>query len=65
MFSRFLSIIIYYQMLNALPCVTEQDLDVCAQYCMYGSPKPQIYPPSPLVTISLFSVCVNLFLFCT
>ena len=44
MFSRFLSIIIYYQMLNALPCVTEQDLAVYAQCCVYGDPKLQIYP---------------------
>ena len=32
--------------------------------CVYVNPKHLIYPPSSLITISLFSMSVGLFLFC-
>ena len=68
-FFRLLSIIGYYKILNIVPCAIQQALVVYLFYiqqCVSANPKLLIYPspPFPLVTISLFSMSVNLFLFC-
>ena len=71
-FFRFFSVIGYYKMLNIVPCVIWSVLVIILIYIAYVSVKPtpnlSIYPSSPLisplVTISLFSVSVSLFLLC-
>ena len=69
-FSRFFSLIGYYKILGIVPCAIQQVLVVhlfYIQQCVYVNPKFPIYPSppfSPLVTISLFSMSVSLFLFC-
>ena len=66
----FFSIIVCQKILNMVPCAIQQDLVVYPFYIqqfLSANPKLLIYPPphlSPLVTISLFSVFMSLFLFC-
>ena len=70
-FFRFFSLIDYYKILSIFPCATQQVLVgylFYVQQCVCVNPKLLIYPAplptfSPLVTISLFSMYVGLFLF--
>ena len=69
-FFRFLSIIDYYMILNIFPCVIQYPSclsTLCITVCICQSQTPNLSLPAPLfslVTISLFSVSVSLFLFC-
>ena len=62
-----LSIFIYYRMLNMVPCAIQQDL-FCPFYILQfasANLRLPVHPsPLPLATLSLFSLSVNLFLFC-
>ena len=68
-FSSFFSIIIYYKILNTVPCPIHQVLVpylFYIQHCVSVNPKFLIYLLpllSPWVTTSLFPVSVNLFMF--
>ena len=67
-FFRFFSIISYYKILNIVRCaISRSSLSIyfiCSSV-LSVNPILLIYlPPSPLVTISLSSMSVSLFLFC-
>ena len=66
---RFFSHIGYYRILSIVPCAIQQVLAVylfCIQLCVYINTKfliyPSLIPLSPLITISMFSRSVTLFL---
>lgn len=68
----FFTIIVYYRILNRLPCATQEDLGVYLFSHIYqfvsASPKlpiqPSLCPSSPLATTRLFSMSVFLFQAC-
>ena len=69
LFFRFYSHIGLYRVLSRVPCAIQQVLVVCLFYiqeCVYVNPHLPTYPspPYPLVTTSLFSTSVTLFLSC-
>ena len=65
-FSRFFSIIDYYKISNIVLCAISQVLISYLSYrqhCAYSNPE-LIYPtPSPLVTLSLFSMSESIYFF--
>ena len=70
-FFFFFSVINYYKILNRVPCAIQWVLVGYLFYMwLFASINPQLliylpHPPSsPLVTVSLFSTSVSLFLFC-
>ena len=61
-FFRFFSLVGYYKILSTVsPCCL-----FCIQQCVYVNPKLLIYLSLhlSLITVSLFSMSVGLFLFC-
>ena len=69
LFFRFYSHIGHYRVLSRVACAIQQVLIsylFYIQQCVFVNPNLPIYPisSSPLVTISLFSTSVTLFLFC-
>ena len=68
-FSRFFSIIGYYKILNTVFCAIQDPCYLSNLYievCICESQTPNLslpHPLSPLVTISLFSMYVSLFMF--
>ena len=70
-FINLFSIVGYYEILNTIPCVTQQ---ICVAYLfnlqqfVLVNPVLPVYPPSPpfdsYELIAMFSTSVCLFLFC-
>ena len=59
-------IMVYYRLLNIVPCAIQQDIVVFPIHMYrFASMDPKLtIQPAPLATTGLFSMSVNLFLFC-